>query len=84
MLTKSMCVYIIWVITHPRCGEAIKQNDLKLAIQIITKLCELSSPNGNGVQCMSHYITNALVKDHKMLDKMIILKTSFMYPLTIM
>jgi len=62
MLTKSMCMYINWVITHPRCGEAIKQNDLKLASQMITKLCELSSPNGNGVQRMFHYIANALVK----------------------
>ncbi|CAK9207163.1 unnamed protein product [Sphagnum troendelagicum] len=44
-----------------KCGEAIEQNDLKVATQIITKLRELSSPNGNGVQRMAHYITNALV-----------------------
>jgi hypothetical protein len=44
-----------------RCGEAIKQNDLEVATQIITKLRELSSPNGNGVQRMAHYVTNALV-----------------------
>lgn len=44
-----------------KCGEAIKQNDLKVATQIITRLRELSSPNGNGVQRMAHYITNALV-----------------------
>ncbi|KAH8940666.1 hypothetical protein BDL97_15G101100 [Sphagnum fallax] len=44
-----------------RCGEAIKQNDLKVATQIITKLRELSSPNGNGAQRMAHYVTNALV-----------------------
>ncbi|CAK9207175.1 unnamed protein product [Sphagnum troendelagicum] len=44
-----------------RCGEAIQQNDLKVATQIITKLRELSSPNGNGVQRMAHYVTNALV-----------------------
>ncbi|CAM6063117.1 unnamed protein product [Sphagnum tenellum] len=43
------------------CGEAIQQNDLKVATQIITKLRELSSPNGNGVQRMAHYVTNALV-----------------------
>jgi hypothetical protein len=66
-----MCMYINCVIAYFRCGEAIQQNDLKMATQIITKLRELSSPNGNGVQRMAHYVTNALVKYHKMIDKMI-------------
>ncbi len=70
-LTKSMCMYINWVIAYFRCGEAIEQNDLRMATQIIIKLRELSSPNGNGVQRMAHYVTNALVKYHKMIDKMI-------------
>jgi hypothetical protein len=54
-------MYINCVVAYFRCGEAIEQNDLKVATQIITKLRELSSPNGNGVQRMAHYITNALV-----------------------
>jgi hypothetical protein len=36
-------------ITYPSCGKAMNQNDLRLATQLITKLSELSSPNGNGV-----------------------------------
>ncbi|KAH9540082.1 hypothetical protein CY35_15G090800 [Sphagnum magellanicum] len=47
--------------TIHKCGEAIEQNDLRMATQIITKLRELSSPNGNGAQRMAHYVTNALV-----------------------
>ncbi len=66
-----MCMYINCVVAYFRCGEAIKQNDLKVATQIITRLRELSSPNGNGVQRMAHYVTNALVKYHKMIDNMI-------------
>jgi hypothetical protein len=65
-------MYINYVVAYLRCGEAIKQNDLRMATQIITKLRELSSPNGNGVQRMAHYITNALVKYHKMIDKFIL------------
>jgi len=42
-LTKYMCMYINCVVAHLWCGEAIKQNDLRATIQIITKLCELSS-----------------------------------------
>jgi len=64
-------MYINWVIAYFRCGEAIEQNDLRMATQIIIKLRELSSPNGNGVQRMAHYVTNALVKYHKMIVKMI-------------
>lgn len=44
-----------------RCGEAIGQNDLRKATQIIVELRELSSPNGSGVQRMAHYVTDALV-----------------------
>jgi len=38
-----MCMYINYVVAHLTCGEAIKQNDLRATIQIITKLRELSS-----------------------------------------
>jgi hypothetical protein len=65
-------MYINCVVVYFRCGEAIKQNDLRMATQIITKLRELSSPNGSGVQRMAHYVTNALVKYHKMINKMIL------------
>jgi hypothetical protein len=44
-----------------KCGEAIGQNDLRKATQIIVELRELSSPNGSGVQRMAHYVTDALV-----------------------
>ncbi len=84
-LTKSMCMYINYVIAYFRCGEAIKQNDLKVATQIITKLRELSSPNGNGAQRMAHYITNDLEKYQKMIDKLILnFEINFMHPLIIM
>ncbi len=80
-----MCMYINCVIAYFRCGEAIQQNDLKMATQIITKLRELSSPNGNGVQRMVHYVTNALVKYHKMIDKMILkILINFMHLVIIM
>ncbi len=61
-------MYINYVMHHPRCGEAIGQNDLRQAIQIITKLHELSSPKGSGVQRMAHYVTYALVRKYKMID----------------
>jgi hypothetical protein len=60
-LAKCLCMYIHYVINDPRCGEAIGQNDLRKATQIIVELRELSSPNGSGVQRMAHYVTDALV-----------------------
>jgi hypothetical protein len=60
-LAKCLCMYICYVINDLRCGEAIGQNDLRKATQIIVELRELSSPNGSGVQRMAHYVTDALV-----------------------
>jgi hypothetical protein len=60
-LAKCLYMYIHNVINDPRCGEAIGQNDLRKATQIIVELRELSSPNGSGVQRMAHYVTDALV-----------------------
>lgn len=44
-----------------RCAEAVGQNDVRTASQLIMELRECSSPYGSGAQRMAHYVTDALV-----------------------
>jgi hypothetical protein len=45
-----------------RCAEAIGQNDVTTASQLVVELRECSSPYGSGAQRMAHYFTDALVR----------------------